>query len=168
MAAHIRHHPNDAVGGNDTHIALNAVNLTFINDDVVVGLVGAVVDDLSRGVFKQGVALADIVSASRGVVHDRKPLPEQGILFGQLLVGAVETKIVAHLTAPLVDFAHDIVGGVHHTVTMKALAVGEQQNGNHLEQDEQDDEVMLDNKTPQVVHVLIIGLRALRQAQGPL
>jgi hypothetical protein len=28
--------------------------------------------------------------------------------------------------------------------------------------------VMLDDETPQVIHVLIIGLRALRQAQGPL
>jgi hypothetical protein len=69
-----------------------------------------------------------------------------------LLVGAVEAEIVTHFAAPFVDFAHDIISRVHHAVTMEALAVGEQQDGNHLEQDEQDDEVMLNDETPQVVH----------------
>jgi hypothetical protein len=75
-------------------------------------------------------------------------LSEQGILFGKLLVGAVEAEIVAHLAAPPVDFAHDIISRVHHAVAMKALAVGEQQDGNHLEQDEQDDEVVFNDETP--------------------
>ena len=100
--------------------------------------------------------MSDIISASRGVVYDRQSLPQQGVLLGQLLVGAVETEIVAHLAAPLVDLAHDIVGGVHHTVAMEALAVGEQQDGNHLEQDEQDHEVMFDDETPQVVHSFLM------------
>jgi hypothetical protein len=79
-------------------------------------------------------------------------LPEHGILFGKLLIGFVETEIISYRAAPLIDFAHDIVGGVHHTIAVESLAVGKQQDRNHLEQDEQDDEVVLDNETPQVIH----------------
>ena len=86
-------------------------------------------------------------------------MAEHGVLFGQLLVGIVETEIVAHLTTPLINLAHDIVGGVHHTIAMETLTVGEQQDGNHLEQDEQDDEVIFQNKTPKIVHVGIIDAK---------
>ena len=168
MAADIRDHSHDALSGDDAHVALDAVNRTFINNDVVVGLGRAVVDDLGGDVFIERVTLADVVSAGGGVIHDRQLLPEHGILFRQLFVGFVEAEIIPYLAAPLIDFAHNVVGGVHHAVAVESLAVGKQQDGNHLEQDEQDDEVMLDDETPQVIHVLIIGLRVLRQAQGPL
>ena len=79
-------------------------------------------------------------------------MAEHGVLFGQLLVGIVEAEIVTHLAAPLIDLAHGIVGGVHQAVAVKVLAVGEQQDGNHLEQDEQDDEVIFQNETPKIVH----------------
>ena len=152
MAADIRDHAHDTIGGDDAHVALDAVNRTFINNNVIVDLVGAVVDDLGGDVFVKRITFSDVVGAGGGVVHDRQPLPEHGVLFSQLFVGTVEAEIIAYFATPFADFAHDIVGGVHHAVAVEALAVGEQQNGNHLEQDEQDDEVMLDDKTPQVVH----------------
>ena len=156
MAAHIRHHAYDAIGGNDTHIALNAINLTFINHNVVVSLVGAVVDDLGGDVFVKRITFSDVVGAGGGVIHDRQLLPEHGILFGQLFVGFVEAEIIPYLAAPFIDLAHNVVGGVHHTVEVESLAVGKQQDGNHLEQDEQDDEVMLDDETPQVIHIVLM------------
>jgi len=167
MAADVGHHAHDAIRGNNTHVARDAVAGTFINNDVVVRLAGAVVDHLRGDVFVQGVAFADVVNADGSVVHDGELFPEHGVFFGQLLVGGVEAEIVAHFAAPLVDFAHGVIGGVHHAVAVEVLATGKQQNRNHLKQDKEDDEVVLYDETPQVIHVFI-RLRAFRQAQGPL
>ena len=51
MAAYVGHHAHDAVCRHDAHLALDTVEGTFINNDIVVGLVSAVVDDLGRDVF---------------------------------------------------------------------------------------------------------------------
>ena len=87
MPAHVGYHAHDAVCRDDTHVALDAIQLTFVNYDIVVGLVGAVVDDLCWNVFIQRVAVADVVGASGSVVDDRELLAKQCVLFSQLFVG---------------------------------------------------------------------------------
>ena len=153
VAAHVGHHAHDAVRRDDAHVALDAVNRTFINNDVVVGLVSAVVDHLRGDVFIEGVAPVDVIDVGCGVVNDGKLFPEHGVFLGQLLVGGVEAEIIAHFAAPFVDFPDRVVGGVHHAIAVEILATGEQQNRNHLEQDKEDDEVMFQYETPQVIHV---------------
>ena len=79
---------------------------------------------------------------------------KQGVLFGQLLVGFAQTKIVADLAAPFIHLPYHIVCDVDHAVAMETLTAGKQQNRYHFEQDKQDDEVMFENKTPKIIHAL--------------
>ena len=46
MTADISDHSNDAIGRDNAHVTFNAINGTLIYNNVVVCLIGTVIDDL--------------------------------------------------------------------------------------------------------------------------